>query len=88
MWIELYLVAAAIAATAAWLLSPRFQSYDPPSDVARGFWSVTAGVLWPLIAVGAAQLLAIRYIARRVPSTGVQGLEEAALVPVPVASRS
>lgn len=65
MWIDLYLVAAFVVALAAWFVSPHFPSYDPPSDVARGFWSIIAGALWPLILVGAAQIYAVLYVTRR-----------------------
>ncbi len=47
MGFDVYLVSAVIAAVVAWLVSPRFQSYDPPSDIARGFWSAVAGALCP-----------------------------------------
>lgn len=65
MWFELYVVAAVVVGVAAWLVSPQFQSYDPPGDLTRAFWSAVAGALWPLIVVGAAQLFAVRYVARR-----------------------
>jgi hypothetical protein len=69
MWIDLYLVAALIVGVTAWLVTPHFQSYDPPGDVARGFWSAAAGALWPLVLVGTAQVFAVRYIARRLSPT-------------------
>jgi hypothetical protein len=65
MWFELYVVAAVVVAVAAWLVSPQFQSYDPPGDFTRAFWSAVAGALWPLVVVGAVQILAVRYFARR-----------------------
>ncbi|BBY58187.1 hypothetical protein [Mycolicibacterium sarraceniae] len=65
MWIDLYVLAALSVAVAVWLISPRFQSYDPPGDIARGFWSAVAGALWPLLLVGAAQVYAVHYIVRR-----------------------
>jgi hypothetical protein len=71
MWFDLYLVSAIIAAVAAWLVSPYFQSHDAPGDLARGLWSVVAGGLWPLIVIGAAQIIAVRYVARRLDSTRV-----------------
>jgi|EndMetStandDraft_8_1072994.scaffolds.fasta_scaffold223877_2 hypothetical protein len=69
MWIDLYVVVALIAAVAAWLVSPHFESYDPPSDIARGFWSAAAGALWPLIVFGAVQILAVRYVVRHLGPT-------------------
>ena len=65
MWIDLYLVAALIVGVTAWLVTPHFQSYDPPGDIARGFWSAVAGALWPLVLVGIAEVYAVCYIARR-----------------------
>ena len=83
MWLDLYLVSAIIVAACAWLVSPHFQSADPPGDVARGFWSVIAGALWPLIAVGAAQFIAVRYIARRLRTARVEPVELAPLAALP-----
>jgi hypothetical protein len=65
MWIDAYLVAALLVAVAAWVVSPHFQSYDPPGEITRGLWSAAAGALWPLVVVGAAQVFAVRYVARR-----------------------
>ncbi len=83
MGFDVYLVSAVIAAVVAWLVSPRFQSYDPPSDIARGFWSAVAGALWPLIVVGAVQLIAVRYIARRLRPAPVEAVDLASLVALP-----
>jgi hypothetical protein len=69
MWIDLYVVAAVLVAVACWLGSPRCQSYDPPSEIERGFWSAAAGALWPLVLVGAAQIYAVHCIMRRVRPT-------------------
>jgi hypothetical protein len=69
MWIDLYVVAALLVAVATWLVSPYFQSIDPPGDIARGFWSAAAGALWPLVLVGVAQVYAVRYVARRLSPT-------------------
>ncbi|APE17780.1 hypothetical protein [Mycolicibacterium pallens] len=83
MGFDVYLVSAVIAAVVAWLVSPRFQSYDPPSDIARGFWSAVAGALWPLIVVGAIQIIAVRYIARRLRPAPVEAVGLASLVALP-----
>jgi len=65
MWIDLYVLTALLAAVAVWLVTPHFQSDDPPGDIARGFWSAAAGALWPLVLVGALQIYAVRLIVRR-----------------------
>jgi hypothetical protein len=69
MWIDLYVVAALLFAVAAWRVSPHFQSYDPPSDIVRGFLSAAAGALWPVVLIGAAQIFAVLYVARRLSPT-------------------
>jgi hypothetical protein len=79
MWIDLYILAAVVVAVTAWLVAPRFQSYDAPGDLARGFWSAAAGALWPLILVGAAQVYAVRYVARRLGPDAPQDLDLAQL---------
>ncbi|WP_431238391.1 hypothetical protein ACQ86B_00125 [Mycolicibacterium aichiense] len=66
MWFDLYLLSAVIAAVGVWLISPHFQAYDPPTDAVRGLCCAIAGILWPIIAVGAAQIMAVRYVARRI----------------------
>ena len=86
MWFDLYLLSAIIAAVAAWLVSPHFQSYDPPGDVVRGFCAVVAGALWPVILVGVAQVFVVRSIARRVRSARVETVELPPLVVAPEAS--
>jgi hypothetical protein len=80
MGLDLYLLSVVVAAAAVWLVSPRFQSYDPPGDIARGFWSVVAGALWPIILVGAAQFIAVRYLARRVRAARVEAVDLTSLV--------
>ena len=75
MWMNLYAVSAVIGAVVTWLVSPHFQSSDPPSDAARGFWSVVAGVLWPVIVVGVVQLVAVRYVVQRLRSEPVEVTE-------------
>lgn len=80
MWIDLYAVIATSIAVAAWLVSQRLQSYDPPSDVVRGFWSIIAGALWPLVIVGVAQALLVRYVARRLRGAPTPELELSPLV--------
>ncbi|KDE99625.1 hypothetical protein Y900_011910 [Mycolicibacterium aromaticivorans JS19b1 = JCM 16368] len=75
MWTNLYVMSAVIIAAATWLVSPRFQSSDPPSEVSRGFWSVVAGVLWPVVVVGALQLAAFRYVVQRLRSEPVEAAE-------------
>lgn len=77
MWIELYVVAAVVVGVAAWLVSPQFQSYDPPGDLTRTCWSAAAGALWPLVVVGAAQLFAVRYVAQRMRPAYFEPLEPA-----------
>ena len=69
MWIDLYGVAALLVAVAVWLVSPHFQSADPPTDAMRGLWSAAAGALWPAVLIGAAQIFAVRYVARRLSPT-------------------
>ncbi|WP_319429290.1 hypothetical protein [Mycobacterium sp. RTGN5] len=69
MWMDMYVVAALLVAVAVWLVSPHFQSYDPPGDIARGFLSAAAGALWPFVVIGAAQIFAVRYVARRLRPT-------------------
>lgn len=86
MWFDLYLLSAVIAAVGAWLISPHFQSYDPPSDIVRGLCSAVAGALWPVILVGAAQIMAVRYIARRLCSPPVEAVDLAPLIALPNAS--
>ena len=83
MWLNLYLVSAVIAAVGAWLISPHFQSYDPPSDIVRGVCSAVAGALWPVIVVGAAQIMAVRYIARRLSAPRVEAVDLAPLIALP-----
>ena len=80
MWIDLYVAVALFVAIAAWLVTPRIQSYDPPGDITRGFCSVFAGALWPLILVGAAQIYAFRYVVRRLRPTFPETLAPAPLV--------
>ncbi|WP_431234164.1 hypothetical protein ACQ856_05950 [Mycolicibacterium psychrotolerans] len=80
MWFDLYLLSAIVAAVGAWLISPHFQSYDPPGDVARGLCSAVAGLLWPVIVVGAVQIIAVRYFARRIRAAHVKDLTAAPLV--------
>ncbi|SBS74408.1 conserved hypothetical protein [uncultured Mycobacterium sp.] len=75
MWIDLYLVGALVVGVAAWLVTPHFQSDDPPGDVARGFWSAAAGALWPLVLIGIAQVYAVRYIARQLRPTCAEELD-------------
>ena len=65
MWIDLYVAIALIGAVAAWLISQRFQSYDPPNDIVRGVSALVAGALWPVMIVGGAQILAVRLVAQR-----------------------
>lgn len=79
MWIDVYVVAAVLVAVATWLVSPHFQSFDPPGDIARGFWSAAAGALWPVVLVGAAQVYAVRYIARRLRPAYSEALDLAPL---------
>ncbi|BBY64256.1 hypothetical protein [Mycolicibacterium helvum] len=79
MWIDLYLAAALLVAVAAWLVSPHFQSVDPPGDIARGFWSAAAGALWPLILIGAVQVYSVRFIARRLRPAHSEELDLAPL---------
>jgi hypothetical protein len=85
MWFDLYLVSAVVAAVAACMIGPHFQS-DDPGDIARGIWSAIAGALWPLIVVGAAQILAVRYVARRLRPAGLEAIDLAPLVGLPDAS--
>jgi hypothetical protein len=80
MWIDLYLVSAVVVAVAAWMVSQHFQSYDPPADVTRAFWSAAAGALWPLVLVGAAQVYAIGYLARQLRPTCSEELDPSPLV--------
>lgn len=75
MWIDLYALIAVVIAIAAWLISQRFLSYDPPGDITRGFWSIIAGALWPLVIVGVAQALLIRYVARRLRGAATAELD-------------
>jgi hypothetical protein len=75
MWFDLYLVCASLVAISAWLVSPHFQSYDPPTNSTRALWSVVAGVVWPLIVVGAVQVIAVRYVMRRLRPAKADGLD-------------
>ncbi len=75
MWIDLYVAIALIGAVAVWLISQRFQSYDPPNDIVRGFFALVAGALWPLVIVGAVQILAVRFVARRLTPTAIPQLD-------------
>ncbi|MCX2931988.1 hypothetical protein ORI20_17035 [Mycobacterium sp. CVI_P3] len=86
MWMDLYLVVATVIAFAAWWVSPRFQAYDPPSDVARAFWAVAAGALWPLVVLGIAEVLGVRYAARRLRRPLPEELDLTARVAEPVVS--
>jgi hypothetical protein len=79
MWIDLYVVAALLVAVAAWMVSSRFPSFDPPGDIARGFWSAAAGALWPLILVGAVQIFAVRCVVKRLRPTYSEELDLAPL---------
>ncbi len=71
MWIALYLVPAIAVAVAAWYVSKRFASFDPPNEVVRAVAVVAAGTLWPIVLLGLAQLQLVRYVARRIPRSGV-----------------
>ncbi|TGD89754.1 hypothetical protein BayCH28_03930 [Mycolicibacterium sp. CH28] len=75
MWMDLYVTIALVVAVVAWLVSRRFQSYDPPSDLVRGFFAGLAGALWPLVIVGAAQVLAVRFVARRLSPDNTHRLD-------------
>lgn len=81
MWITLYLVTAVVVAFLTWHMSHYFQSSDGPSDAARTSYSILAGAIWPIIMVGALQMLAIHLITRRLRRTPVP-----APVPVPMAT--
>ncbi len=83
MWLDLYLVLAVIAAVAVWLVSPQFASYDAPGDASRAVWSAVAGALWPVVVVGAVQIVIIRHVARRLHAARVPAMEPAPVVTVP-----
>ncbi|MEZ0356619.1 hypothetical protein [Mycobacterium sp. SA01] len=86
MWFDLYLLSAVIAAVGAWLITPHFQAYDPPTDIVRGLCCAVAGALWPIIAVGAVQIMAVRYVARRMGPPRVETVDLVPVVPLPDAT--
>lgn len=65
MWITLYLTTAVVVAFMTWHMSHHLQSFERPTDAARGAWSIVAGAIWPVILVGVVQMLAIHLITRR-----------------------
>jgi hypothetical protein len=79
VWIAAYLTTAVVVAFLTWHMSHHFQSFERPTDAARALWAVMAGAVWPVILLGAAQMLVIHLITlrlRRAPA--------AHAVPVPV----
>ena len=61
----MYLITAVVVAFLTWHLSHYLQSFDGPADAARGFSSIVAGAIWPVILLGVVQLLVIHLITRR-----------------------
>ena len=78
MWIALYLTTAVVVAFLTWHMSHHLQSFEGPSDATRGFCSILAGAIWPVIVVGALEMLAIHLLTRRLRAPIVLA------VPVPV----
>ena len=64
MWITAYLITAVVAAFLTWHMSHHIQSFERPTDTARGTWSIVAGAIWPVIVLGLMQMLAIHLITR------------------------
>ena len=83
MWITVYLITAVVVAFLTWHMSHYLQSFDGPTDAARGYLSIVAGAIWPVILVGVVQMLAIHLIARRLRHAPVPHE-----VPVPVLAGS
>ena len=65
MWITVYLITAVVVAVLTWHLSHHLQSFERPTDAARGTWSIVAGAIWPVIVLGLVQMLTIHLITRR-----------------------
>ena len=65
MWITAYLITAVVVAFLTWHMSHHIQSFERPTDTARGYWSIVAGAIWPVILLGLVQMLAIHLITRR-----------------------
>jgi hypothetical protein len=65
VWITLYLITAVVVAVLTWHMSHHLQSFEGPTDTARGFWAIVAGAIWPVILLGILQVLAIHLAIRR-----------------------
>ena len=79
MWITAYLITAVVAAFLTWHMSHHLQSFERPTDAARGTWSIVAGAIWPVIVLGLVQMLTIHLITRR-----LRHAPAAHALPVPV----
>ena len=79
MWIALYLITAVAVAFLTWHMSHHLQSVDGPTDAARTFSAIVAGAIWPIVLVGALQVLAAHLVIRR-----LRPMSSAYTVPVPV----
>ena len=56
MWITAYLITAVVVAFLTWHMSHHIQSFERPTDTARGYWSIVAGAIWPVILLGLVQV--------------------------------
>jgi hypothetical protein len=65
VWITVYLTTAVVVAFLTWHMSHHLQSFERPTDTARGVWSIVAGAIWPVILLGLVQVLAIHLVTRR-----------------------
>jgi hypothetical protein len=65
MWITVYLTTAVVVAFLTWHMSHHIQSFEGPTDTARGVWSIVAGAIGPVILLGLVQVLAIHLVTRR-----------------------
>jgi len=65
MWAAVYLSGVAVVALGAWVFSDAVRTGEPISVVAQALWAVVAGILWPVVLLGLAQLLVLRVVVKR-----------------------
>ena len=65
-WFIVYVCAALLFAGASTVFADQYWTADPPQGSQRLALIVLAGALWPILAVGLAQLLVIEVVARHI----------------------
>lgn len=65
-WLIVYVCATLVFAGASTLFADHYWTADPPQGAQRAALIALAGALWPVLAVGIAQLLLIEVAARHV----------------------